>query len=359
MSNSDKPVALLGVAEIAELLNVTKQTVSNWRSRHEGFPPPAADLKSGPVWISDDITAWAHANGVRMPSETTRSKGHPQQKKRAIVCAVVNAKGGVGKSTVAMNLAWTIFLSLDKRVLLIDLDPQFNLSQYLLGSDAYERLVLEGASTATSIFSGAVAASPTTTGPAAETIYPVRHGRNGSRLDLIPSDLELGWITRDGYGKEDLLDNYINHRVGKDKYDLILIDCPPTDSTLTDAAYTASDWLLIPVRPEFLPSIGLPLLDRSLTRFLSRKPQSHLGVAGVVLNGIVGHKQEYRRSKVDILKTAKKFGWPVFKHEISASESYPKGSRLGLPIFMTNHARWEKINEFSGFATEFVQRIGL
>jgi chromosome partitioning protein len=358
MSNTDaeNKFALLGVAEIADALGVTKQTVSNWRSRDEGFPNPVADLKSGPVWVQDEILAWAHANGYRinLAAQASPSMG---PKKKATVCAVVNAKGGVGKSTVAMNLGWTTFLQFNKRVLLIDIDPQFNLSQYILGSDAYEKLILDGKPTSASIFAGTVMADANSASD--DAVCHIRTGRNGGRLDLIPSNLELAWIVRDGYGKDKRLDSYISHRIGKDKYDLIIIDCPPTDSTLTDAAYTASDWLLIPVRPEFLPAIGLPLIDRSLRNFLATRPESKVKVAGVVLNGVVGSKQEYRRSKADILSAAKGFNWPVFKNEISSSESYPKGSRLGLPIMMTNHARWEKVTEFSAFATEFVQRISL
>lgn len=356
INESAKNLTLLGVAEIAEVLGVTKQTVSNWRSRDEGFPLPAADLKSGPVWLQDEIVSWAHANGHRVNSPQADSP--PAHRKKAVVCAVINAKGGVGKSTVALNLGWTTFLRLNKRVLLIDIDPQFNLSQYLLGGDAYEKLVLSGGLTVSSVFAGAVPL-PGTGKKGADAVYRVRAGRNGAYLDLIPSDLELAWIVRDGYGKTDLLDNYITHRVGKDKYDLILIDCPPTDSTLTDAAYSASDWLLIPVRPEFLPAIGLPLIDRSLRKFLSMKPNSKVKVAGIVLNGVIGSKAEYRRSKANVLNAAKEFGWPVFKNEISSSDSYPKGSRLGLPIIMTNHARWEKVTEFSAFTTEFVDRISL
>jgi chromosome partitioning protein len=357
MQEHTKNLSLLGVAEIAEMLGVTKQTVSNWRSRDEGFPLPTADLKSGPVWIQDEITSWAHANGHRVSAPQT---GAPTaHRKKAVVCAVINAKGGVGKSTVALNLGWTTFLRFHKRVLLIDIDPQFNLSQYLLGGDAYEKLILDGSPTVSSVFASALPPPSAGKHSGADAVYRVKNGRNGSYLDLIPSDLQLAWIVRDGYGKTDLLDNYITHRVGKDKYDLILIDCPPTDSTLTDAAYSASDWLLIPVRPEFLPAIGLPLIDLSLRKFLGMKPSSKVQVAGIVLNGVIDSKAEYRRSKTDILKAAKEFGWPVFKNEISASESYPKGSRLGLPIIMTNHARWEKITEFSAFTNEFVQRISL
>ncbi|MDW5267802.1 MULTISPECIES: AAA family ATPase [Acidobacteriaceae] len=346
-------VSLLGVSEIADLLAVSKQTVSNWRTRDEAFPKPMADLKSGPVWMRNEIVIWAQANGHRLQKTEEVKPSAKTPRKKACVVAVMNAKGGVGKSTVTINLGWYCYSRFQKKVLLVDLDPQFNLSQYALGSDEYEKLVRAKKPTISTIFANG------SSKVGKEAVNQIRASRAGGKLDLIPSDLDLAWVTRDGYFKDVMLDNYLKHTIGKDNYDLILIDCPPTDSMLTDAAYSASDFLLIPVRPEFLPAIGLPLIDRSLHRFREHKPDSNVQVAGIVLNGVVESKPEYKRSKADILKASKVFNWPMFQTELSASESYPKGSRLGLPIFLTNHARWEKVTNFSSFAKEFAERISL
>lgn len=87
----------------------------------------------------------------------------------------------------------------------------------------------------------------------------------GSKLDLIPSRLELSRTLRNPTGKERRLAKALSKV--SDDYDLIIIDCAPTDSILTDAAYFASRYVLIPVKPEFLATIGLPLLARSIQEF--------------------------------------------------------------------------------------------
>jgi chromosome partitioning protein len=101
------------------------------------------------------------------------------------------------------------------------------------------------------------------------------------------------------------------------------------------------------------------LIDSSLQRFHQLVPESELEVAGVVINGAVESKPEYKRSKADILKAAKAFGWHVFDHELGHSESYPKGARLGASIFHTVYARWGRRREFAAFAQEFAKRVNL
>jgi chromosome partitioning protein len=354
---SPAEIQLLGTAEIAELLGVTKQAVSNWRSRDEAFPSPVADLRSGPVWSRKEIVVWAQAKGLEFMSAVRAPK---QQNKDACVVSVVNAKGGVGKSTISANLGWFCYSRLHKRVLLVDLDPQFNLSQYTLGIDEYEKLVRTDQPTVTSIFQAGSSSDARDKIQNKTLIRSVRaHKGTGARLDLLPSDLKLSGEIRNPYSKDDALHNFLRHAVGKQNYDLILIDCPPTDSMLTDAAYNASDYLLIPVRPEFLSAIGLALISQSITNFRIRKPDSLLDVAGVVLNGVINTKAEYKRAKTDILQAMKELHWKLFKTELSQSDSYPKGSRLGRPIFLTDYARWEKISEFQQFATEFAERVSL
>jgi len=127
---------LVGLAEIAALFGTKKQVISNWRTRKPGFPSPAADLKSGPVWHRDDLVKWAKQEGISLAeslkSETSSHRRSPTR--RARIVAIMNMKGGVGKSTLATNLGWHAAFGRDRRVLLVDLDPQFNLSQYVLGT---------------------------------------------------------------------------------------------------------------------------------------------------------------------------------------------------------------------------------
>ncbi len=277
-----------------------------------------------------------------------------------MVVAVVNMKGGVGKSTVTANLGWHSSYKKNHKVLLVDLDPQFNLSQYALGSERYQELVTKGKPTIYDIF------EQTSVAPSfrsekrdpKKTICTVKEWSDGSRLDIVPSQLELSWTLKNSaYGKTEHLKNFLSKV--KKTYDLILIDCPPTQSMLTDAAYASSNYVLIPVKPEFLSTIGLPLLVKSLDDYKIEHPDHEIEIAGILFNAVVEGKTEHLRSRQDVMALAQKNAWYVFKNEISYSDSYPKGSREGKPIFLTDYARWYKVSEFNALANEFIERIGL
>jgi len=68
---------------------------------------------------------------------------------------------------------------------------------------------------------------------------------------------------------------------------------------------------------------------------------------------------ENLRSKNDVISVAREHGWYVFQNEISYSDSYPKGSRAGTPIFLTEYARFDRVAEFEHLASEFSERISL
>jgi chromosome partitioning protein len=348
---------LLGMAEVAELLGVTKQVLSNWRSRETKFPEPVADLKSGPVWSKSDIIQWAKETGHALTNKTVGKRA--QRNRDAIIVAIVNMKGGVGKSTVTANLGWYSAYRRNRKVLLIDLDPQFNLSQYVLGSDRYEELLKKKKPTTLEIFQqfSVPPGSRRNALTADDAICPVKSWSDGSCLDIVPSKLELAWILKGGGSHKECLPNFVDDV--RKRYDLILIDCPPTESLLTDSAYMSSDFVLVPIKPEFLSTIGLPLLAISLEDFLKRHRSHSLKMAGILFNAVSHNKSENIKSKADVMQTAQRFGWHVFENEISYSDSYPKGARAGTPIFLTDYARSDKVAEFEALADEFSQRIGL
>ena len=138
-----------------------------------------------------------------------------------------------------------------------------------------------------------------------------------------------------------------------------MIDCPPTESILTTAAYLASNYILVPVRPEFLSCIGLPLLVRSLDDFRAQNDEHEIKLAGIVFNSATNYKGEHLRAKDYVHNVAQKHGWYVFTNEVGYSDSYPKGAREGRPIFLTDYARWTKKMEFDAVAKEFTKQIGL
>jgi len=113
----------------------------------------------------------------------------------AVTVAVVNMKGGTGKTTVAVNLAWQV--SRQKRVLVVDLDPQFNASQYLMGSTRYKKHIDQNGGTVVDVFEQHVPPAISKRQPATgkleaqDVVFKVSQG-----LDLIPSRLELSWTLK-------------------------------------------------------------------------------------------------------------------------------------------------------------------
>ena len=137
--------------------------------------------------------------------------------------------------------------------------------------------------------------------------------------------------------------------------DLVLIDCPPTESVFTRAAYHASRFILVPVRPEYFATVGFPLLAKSLESFRSKNPTHKIDVIGVVINngtydGSNNGGPEKRNAMQEICAEAKQNGWHLFKHEIPYSRGFPKLMR-GDRRHTGNSWQFEK------FAKEFFDRL--
>lgn len=269
-------------------------------------------------------------------------------------------KGGVGKTSLAMQAAlYAAFRG--KRVLAIDLDPQSNLSQALLGPTNYVNLLRSNKPTVVSILegyrpTGDDSGSPTTVSIEDVTIRnvwaPTVH------LHLLPSRLELSWVLRNPAGKERKLAKGLSKL--SSAYDLVVIDCAPTESVLTDVAYFASRWLVVPVKPEFLAAVGLPLLARSLKRFRLENDDHVLEMAGIVFN----HSDyqpgpEAYQSVQDVRQVAQKEQWPIFDQEVPHSRAIPKAAREASAVVHTSYARSGIKVAVRQFCNELFSKVGL
>lgn len=278
------------------------------------------------------------------------------------VVSMINMKGGVGKTTLTFNLAWHCAWKKNLKVLAIDLDPQSNLSQYFMGAEKYVKYLDEGNRTVVDIFEQFSA--PTRKSGASSSLVPedvivkLNQWGDGSLIDLIPCRLELAWTLKNPTDKSHLLPRFISTIA--DNYDLILIDCAPTESILTTAAYRSSRYVFVPVKPEFLATIGLPLLARSIDEFKMLHDNLQLDMGGVIFNGLrrTGTPPEQQQSMRNVRKLAKEYDWSVFSNSAHHSDSYPAGSRDSKPIFQTSYARDYVVSEFTDVATEFLEAIG-
>jgi chromosome partitioning protein len=280
----------------------------------------------------------------------------------AVCVSIMNMKGGVGKTTLATQIAWHAAVELDKKVLLVDLDPQANASQSVMSPQNYVSYLNNGGLTVAELFeqftpTTATAGSPRNIQPA-DLVHKRVTYTDGSCLHLLPSRLELSWTLRNPTNKETLLPRFVAKI--ENQYDLIVVDCSPTDSILTDAAYHCSKYLLVPIRAEFLASIGFPLLERSIRSFKMRHEDKVMEVCGLVFNDFArGGKREHDLAAQDVQQKALQYGWYVFENDIPHSDSYFRAARDGMPIQATKGTHTKVKDEFQAFAKEFFPRIGL
>lgn len=277
--------------------------------------------------------------------------------------AFVNMKGGVGKSTLAAQFAYefAIILEWSKRVLVIDLDPQFNVSQFLLGAITYKSEILnKNAPTTWHIFEQHTHV-PGYPPPAPlkpdSVIYHAKKYSHGGLIDLIPSRLELAFSIRNPSQKEYLLSQLIASI--EKNYDAVLIDCPPTESVFTTAAYLTSDYILVPVKPEYLSSIGLPLLDNSLAEFESNCNRKPPKVAGVVFNFTSDYAPEEIRAKKEVKEECEKYGWYLLDKEVPYSKSIAKSAREGMPLRWTSYSHTKQVERLHAVVKEVAGIVGI
>ena len=271
---------------------------------------------------------------------------------------VINLKGGVGKSTITALLSRHAFSSRKKNVLAIDLDPQANLSQGLMHR-SYSTFISQKGGSIVEVFNdflppkqGGGGARPLTADSVTELIL-----ESGSRtLELIPSRFDFSDALTNAVRPDPrVLAKFLSKNF-KDK-DLIFIDCAPTESVFTMAAYHASDYVLIPVKPEFFATIGFPLLAESLSNFKRQNKAHPIEVAGVVINNAFYHGgndggPEKQRAMSAINKECAKNGWHIFSKEMYHSRGYPKLMRGDY-----NHSGDAAL--FWTFADEFFDHLGL
>lgn len=280
-------------------------------------------------------------------------------KEGPICVSVINMKGGVGKTTIAALLGRYAVSTLGLDVLAIDLDPQANLSQAYMWR-TYRQFLTESRPSIVEVFSGMHPPGPGKPSPTKlkleDAVISVFRRRLGGQLDLIPSRFDFSNHLTDSLMPDvSVLAKCISDHF-QDK-DLVLIDCAPTESVFTMAAYHASRYVLVPVKPEFFATIGFPLLQQSLDSFRQKNKGHKIDVIGVAINsafydGGNDGGSEKRRALRDIKHEASRSGWRLFEHEIPHSRGFPKRMR-------GDYRHPGNSVDFRWFAHEFYKRLNL
>lgn len=262
--------------------------------------------------------------------------------------ACINLKGGVGKTAISVNFA-AYCGKKGLKTLLIDLDPQTNATFSCIDFDVWQKHAVENGTVANLLGARAHTNAEGDAKIAEEAIITDVF----ENVDLLPSHLDLFTVDLDlaqATAREARLRKSL--KSVKDKYDLIVCDCPPNLTIPTQNALALCTHYAVPVSPDFLSAIGIGILLQRVKTFCDDM-EKELDLAGIIISR-VGRPAIFREQTVSSIRTT--FKKNVLDSEIKERVAVSKSTEQRKPIFESSDIN--AIEEFTNVSEELLDKMG-
>ncbi|OBU13570.1 ParA family protein [Morganella psychrotolerans] len=301
------------------------------------------------------------------------------------IISVINYKGGVGKTTVTANIAGELAFR-GKKVLLVDMDAQASLTfsffspKYWLDNIKDEKTIKKWFD---QVAEGKEPDSLNTLILRPKSVNDIVKNNGGvldiisSHLGLINVDLDLATLLG-GANLDRIKQNYVKvygrlreaiRNVAKDKYDIVLIDCPPNFNIVTKNAIVASDKILIPAKPDYLSTLGIDYLKGSLDQLvrefnefiIDKSKIINPEIMGIVFTMITIRSQSPISAQKQFIAQVSRGDLPVFKNYFRDNKTLFSSAPLNrYPVALqrqTSEPYATIVNEIEAVTTEFIEKI--
>jgi chromosome partitioning protein len=289
------------------------------------------------------------------------------------VISTVNMKGGVGKTTLTVNLATCLAKNHGKRVLVVDLDTQISATLSLMPPQEFAKVRRERRTLSQLIYK---AIRPTSKNQLTITDIIKPYICTVKGLDLLPGDIDLydeylvsemlhNRAVSEGQRNFNEIWNNFERQLIKGilepiipEYDFIILDCSPGYNLLTRSGIVASDFYLLPARPEPLSIVGIQLLERRIARL----KESHsaamplnlqlLGIVFILSGGLIGryYNQVMQRVTEDFTPSQ------IFKNRIPMDVNVAKAVDSFMPVVLSSPST-SGAKAFVKLTDEFIQKL--